>query len=98
MENDYKLFVSRGYTRGSILDKKDGFIHLSARYQLIGTINKHFFLVKKLYIICFSTNSLNKNLKWEITRNGEFFPHYFGYLKFEKILYSFIAKGKNNFY
>ena len=46
MENDYKLFVSRGYTRGSILDKKDGFIHLSARYQLIGTINKHFFLVK----------------------------------------------------
>ena len=39
-----------------------------------------------------------KNLKWEITRNGEFFPHYFGYLKFENILYSFRTKGKNNFY
>ena len=87
-EEENKLFIAEGYTKGSIADYKDGFIHLSAKHQLFETINKHFNRFKTLYIYSFFMESLGTSLKWEISRNGEYFPHYYGLLSLRDTIYS----------
>ena len=86
-EDENKLFIAKGYTTGSLVDNKDGFIHLSAKYQLFETINKHFKHLKGLYIYSFFIESLGTNLRWEISRNGEYFPHYYGLLSLRETIY-----------
>ena len=75
---------------GSDIDIKDGFIHLSTKKQLNETVSKHFSGKNNLIIICFSSRKIRDKLKWEVSRNGELFPHYYGNLetKFaEKVYY-----------
>lgn len=87
-EKEYELFISNGYTLGSQTDIKDGFIHLSTRYQLWETVNKHFSDLKNFYISAFYFSCLDHNLKWEISRNNDYFPHYYGKLLSNNYLYS----------
>ena len=86
-EEENKLFLAKGFTKGSIVDVKDGFIHLSAKGQLFETINKHFNHLEIIYIYSFFLETLNTNLKWEISRNGEYFPHYYGPLSLKDNVY-----------
>ena len=86
-EEENKLFIDKGCTKGSMADHQDGFIHLSAKGQLFGTINKHFNHLETIYIYSFFMESLNTNLKWEISRNGEYFPHYYGLLSLRETIY-----------
>ena len=66
---------------GSEIDNEDGFIHLSTKEQLSETVTKHFRGKKNLIIISFSTEKIKDNLKWEVSRNGKLFPHYYGILE-----------------
>ena len=66
---------------GSDVDNKDGFIHLSTKKQLHETVTKHFRGKKNLIIISFNSDKIKDNLKWEISRNGDLFPHYYGNLE-----------------
>jgi uncharacterized protein (DUF952 family) len=67
--------VARGAFDGSKDDQRDGFIHLSAAHQLTGTLTKHFHGQPDLVLIAFSTADLGADLKWEVSRGGEPFPH-----------------------
>ena len=91
-EEENKLFIAKGYTKGSMADDQDGFIHLSAKGQLLETINKHFNHSKAIYIYSFFMESLDTNLKWEISRNGEYFPHYYSHLSLRDTIYSIKIK------
>ena len=75
---------------GSEIDNEDGFIHLSTKEQLSETLEKHFRGKKNLLIISFSTKKIQDNLKWEVSRNGVLFPHYYGNLetKFAEKIYN----------
>ena len=75
---------------GSEIDNKDGFIHLSTKAQLRETVKKYFQGKKNLLIISFSTEKIQDNLKWEVSRNGDLFPHYYGNLetKFAEKIYN----------
>jgi len=86
-EEENKLFIAKGYTKGSLADIKDGFIHLSEKDQLFETINRHFNHLKTIYVYSFFMKSLDTNLKWEISRNGEYFPHYYGVLSLKDMIY-----------
>ena len=66
---------------GSEIDIKDGFIHLSTKKQLNETVVKHFRGKNNLIIISFISNKIQDNLRWEESRNGDFFPHYYGNLE-----------------
>ena len=74
---------------GSEIDIKDGFIHLSTKKQLNETVTKHFKGKENLIIISFRSDKIQDKLKWEISRNGDFFPHYYGDLdtKFAEEIY-----------
>ena len=88
-EEENKLFIAKGYTKGSMADDQDGYIHLSAKGQLFETINKHFSHLETIYIYSFFLESLDTKLKWEISRNREYFPHFYGLLSLKDTIYSF---------
>jgi uncharacterized protein (DUF952 family) len=67
--------VETGAFAGSIDDLRDGFIHLSAGDQLSGTLAKHFRGQSDLVLIAFTALSLAPELKWEVSRGGDLFPH-----------------------
>ena len=78
-----KAIIEKIYT-GSEVDNRDGFIHLSTKKQLKETAAKHFKGQENLLIICFRVIKIKDKLKWEISRNEELFPHYYGNLEINK--------------
>ena len=69
-----------GFYKGSNDDLRDGFIHLSTGSQVPGTLEKHFCQQQDLLLVSFLATDLDKNLKWEPSRGGALFPHYYGTL------------------
>ena len=69
----------------NILDIKSGFVHLSTKKQVNGTIKKYFFDHSILVLVGFKFADLKKNLKWEISRDGNLFPHFYGKLDIKKV-------------
>jgi uncharacterized protein (DUF952 family) len=64
-----------GSYEGSADDLRDGYIHLSSREQLAGTLAKHFRGQDDLVLIQFETRALGEALRWEVSRGGQLFPH-----------------------
>jgi uncharacterized protein (DUF952 family) len=67
-----------GHFDGSDDDKRDGFIHLSTPDQLDGTAIKYFRHKNNLVLVAFDPVTLGEALKWEPSRDGALFPHYYG--------------------
>ena len=59
---------------------RDGFIHLSTREQLAGTLAKHFRGKHDLVLIQIETRLLGEELRWEVSRGGDAFPHLYAAL------------------
>jgi uncharacterized protein (DUF952 family) len=66
---------------GSSDDIKDGFIHLSTVHQLSGTLERHFSIERSVIILAIHSQRLGDQLRWEVSRNGQLFPHFYGHLK-----------------
>lgn len=77
---EWKSACENGKYSGSADDKRDGFIHLSTRTQISGTLEKHFFQQTGLLLIRFRSADLAANLRWEPSRGGALFPHFYGCL------------------
>jgi uncharacterized protein (DUF952 family) len=60
---------------GSDADLRDGFIHLSTREQLEGTLASHFAGEAGLILLEIRTDAVHAALKWEPSRGGTLFPH-----------------------
>jgi uncharacterized protein (DUF952 family) len=69
-----------GRYAGSADDARDGFIHLSSIDQLAGTLARHFAGRSDLVLVAFDEARLVHALKWEPSRGGALFPHYYGVL------------------
>jgi uncharacterized protein (DUF952 family) len=67
-----------GAFAGSADDRRDGFIHLSARHQLAGTAARHFRGEADLVLVAFEAARLGPKLAWEPSRGGDLFPHLYG--------------------
>jgi uncharacterized protein (DUF952 family) len=63
----------------SPLDARDGFIHLSARGQVAGTLAAHFAGVEGVELLAIDAARLARGaLRWEVSRGGDRFPHLYG--------------------
>lgn len=69
-----------GAFHGSADDVRDGFIHLSTLPQLTGTLAKHFAGIPDLFLVAFDPDHLGPQLRYEPSRGGALFPHYYGAL------------------
>jgi len=77
---DWDEARNQGAFTGSPVDRRDGFIHLSAGHQVQETARRHFAGQRGLVLIAFAPEDFGGTLKWEASRGGELFPHVYGML------------------
>ncbi len=78
---------AKGRFDGSADDVKDGFIHLSTADQIEGTLAKHFAGKKDLVLLAVDSERLGERLQWESSRGGALFPHLYGPLELDALLW-----------
>lgn len=71
---------------GSELDRRDGFIHLSAAGQLTGTVERHFSGREGLIVAAIDLGRLGDAVRWERSRGGALFPHLYAALSGEEVI------------
>ena len=76
---EWAAFVTDGQFTGSPHDRRDGFIHMCAGKQLAGTLAKHYGSVNRITLAWFECDNV-EDLKWEVSRGGEKFPHIYNAL------------------
>ncbi|MEO0423055.1 MAG: DUF952 domain-containing protein [Pseudomonadota bacterium] len=69
-----------GVYRGAAIDHRDGFIHFSAASQVRGTLEKYFAGCSGLVLVAVDAGQCGGALKWEVSRDGERFPHLYASL------------------
>jgi uncharacterized protein (DUF952 family) len=82
----YKILTREAWTQacgqgrleGAAIDLKDGFIHLSTGAQAPDTARLHFHGQPDLVVVAFDAARLGEALKWEPSRGGALFPHFYG--------------------
>lgn len=85
-QSEWREAAQTGLFLGSADDRRDGFIHLSAPTQVHGTFEKYFAAEHEPVLAGFDADLLGVALKWEISRNGERFPHLYGALDVSRAL------------
>ena len=71
-KDEWLKFKASGRTDGAPIDVSDGFIHFSKASQLKETAAKHFKGEKDLVLVSCDADNLKPDLKWEISRGGDF--------------------------
>jgi uncharacterized protein (DUF952 family) len=81
--------LSAGQYTGSADDARDGFIHLSTVAQLAVTAAKYFSHKPDLVLVAVATEAAGRSapLKWERSRGGALFPHLYGPLPQDAVLW-----------
>ena len=72
---------------GSDDDARDGFIHFSTADQVEETAARHFADQTDLLLVAVDPAALGDALKYEPSRGGALFPHLYGDLSFDAVLW-----------
>ncbi len=88
--SEYNEFQASGRYAGSADDLRDGFVHLSTANQIHGTLERHFSNANGvaetgLSLVRFDAATLGEALKWEPSRGGALFPHFYGVLTLDLV-------------
>lgn len=78
--------LQAGDFAGAPVDVADGYIHLSTAAQLTETVQKHFAGQDGLVVAAVALELLGDGLRWEVSRNGALFPHFYGRLSMAHVL------------
>ncbi len=88
----YKILTSAefaalqaGRFEGAPVDIKDGYVHLSTAAQVAETLERHFAGQRDLVIAAVDLDALGEALRWEPSRGGALFPHYYGRLTMDAV-------------
>ncbi len=76
-----------GVFRGSPVDHADGFIHFSSTTQVAETANRHYAGQQDLLLVAVDGAALGDALRWETSRGGDLFPHLYGELPLDAVLW-----------
>lgn len=77
-----------GPYRGSADDLRDGFIHFSSAEQLEASVAKHRAGQDGLLLLAVDPEHLGDALKWEPSRGGALFPHLYGPLAADAVVWA----------
>lgn len=78
-------FQKLGTFSGAPIDLADGFIHFSSAAQMKQTAALHFKDQTDLHLAWCEANIFGDDLKWEVSRGGDKFPHLFATLSMNQI-------------
>lgn len=77
---EWEYLRDHGEFLGTNLDRADGFIHLSTADQVKGTLEKHFHAHHEVVVAAFDPGQLAGELRYELSRDSQCFPHLYGTL------------------
>lgn len=83
--SEWETLSQTGTFTGSPVDISDGFVHLSDAHQLQGTLDKHYRDNVPVIIAEICKSACGSELKHEISRGGQAFPHLYASLKLETV-------------
>ncbi|MCB8839519.1 DUF952 domain-containing protein [Aurantimonas sp. VKM B-3413] len=78
---------AEGVFNGAPVDEADGYIHFSTSAQVRETAAKHFSGQHGLVLVAVDPEKLGDALKWEPSRGGALFPHLYGSLTLDAVLW-----------
>ena len=84
-QTEWNVAQSAGKFNGSAVDLKDGFIHFSSALQVKETAAKHFSGQDDLVILAVNEDLLGSELRWEVSRGGDLFPHLYSSLNLQHV-------------
>ena len=84
---EWAELLEKGATDGAPVDKADGFIHFSTADQVAETAARHFAGAEGLILAAFDADAMGGALKWEPSRGGALFPHLYGPLRHDDVLW-----------
>lgn len=76
-----------GIFTGAPVDHQDGFIHFSTASQVKETAAKHFRGQNDLLLIAVEEASAAALLRFEVSRGGDMFPHFYGSLPVSAVVW-----------
>jgi uncharacterized protein (DUF952 family) len=76
-----------GMFRGAAIDLTDGYIHFSTAAQVAETAARHFAGKADLVLVAVAVAALGPALRWEPSRGGALFPHLYGVLALDAVLW-----------
>lgn len=83
----WRAAEAAGVFRGAGIDVRDGYIHFSSASQVKETARKHFAGIGDLVLVAVDGDRLGLALKWEPARDGALFPHLYGELALDRVLW-----------
>jgi uncharacterized protein (DUF952 family) len=75
-----------GIFAGAPIDLRDGYIHLSTAAQVRETARRHFAGMNELLLVEVDADRLGENLRFEVSRGGDLFPHLYGPIALDAVL------------
>ena len=69
------------------VDQRDGFMHFSTARQLAETLTLYFAGQDNVRILALETATVADRLKWEPSRHGDLFPHFYGVFSKDQIAF-----------
>lgn len=79
--------LNRGEFKGAAIDLTDGYIHLSTAEQAAGTAARYFAGQEGLLLVAIDAEKLGDKLVYEPSRGGDLFPHLYGPLTLDAVLW-----------
>jgi uncharacterized protein (DUF952 family) len=79
---------STGSYQGADEDRVDGFIHFSTATQVKESAKKHRTSEPNLILVACNSDALGHNLKWEKARGGKLFPHLYGDIPLNAVVWA----------
>ena len=77
---EFAAWQRDGVFAGSATDLADGFIHLSARSQVAGTVARYYAGRADLLLVAVDLTKLGDAVRWEASTSGALYPHVYGVL------------------
>lgn len=74
-EEDWRAATRTGVVPPADVDRRDGYIHLSAEDQVLETARLYFAGRNDLIAVEFQAAEFGDALRWEASRGGALFPH-----------------------
>lgn len=72
----------------------EGFIHLSTKEQVAGTLGRYYQHIPDLLLLHVDADKLTSNLRYETATNHDLFPHLYGPLNKEAVVRIEILGGQ----
>ncbi len=83
---DWQAALATGLYRGSPDDIRDGFMHFSDGAQVAESAARHRAGRTDQILVCIASATLGQDLRWEVSRGGQLFPHLYAPLDIRKVL------------